>query len=237
VLRIGLTFHPTPYLCPYPLSLSPAAEEVAAAELAAAGGEEVASEELKALLRARSAVASARAVLVDGGVLASVIPALAARRIAPPAPTVKVLEVIWALLGVKREALGDPLAPEPTATVWDVARSRLDERFIEAFKAFDAEAPAPPNATTPPYARADALRAAIEAISAEDAAKTEVPGAAGIAIPTFLAWARTALDARDAAAAKRARDEEEAEAKRKAEDEAAAAEVEAAADGEAAEEE
>ncbi len=176
---------------------------------------------MKALIKGKALLAVIRSSL--NGLLPSLVGAggLSSRRIAPKESVIKVLTAVWFMLGYRKEALGDAGSTDPTAFSWRVARtSCLNSSFVSKLQAFDPEAPA----TMLAYQKSDLLKATLAEASAEDLAKT------GAVMPVLAAWAKAALDVKEAAIAKRKREAEEAAAKAAAEAEAAAA-AKAAAEG------
>jgi hypothetical protein len=164
--------------------------------------------------------------------------AAAARRIAPKAEVLSVLQQAWFLAGSRREELGDPRSPDPAAFDWATARQKLTPHFVDRLLALETSAPAGVAATAAAasgvalYQRPDALRAALAAVPVESLAPE---GSAFIALHTFVL---STLEARDAHAARaRKQAEEAAEAKARAEEEArakATADADAAAEAAAA---
>lgn len=193
-----------------------AAEAEAAAAIEAAGGEE-ASEELKAYIKANAALKAAR-LLVDERI--SLIAEIQRRRIQPKPDGVKLLQVVWYLLSYSKEQLGDPYSPDPRAFVWNNAKKHLGSEFVSTLRAYDPEVVH----KVLPYQKVDALRAGLSSLSVDELNRQSV------AFGALHAFASAALDAREAAVAKRKRDAEEAEAKARAEAEAKAAEEAAAAE-------
>jgi hypothetical protein len=203
---------------------------VAAADTAIEAAGESASDEFKALTKATAALDASRTLLADPSV-SEKLAALRSRRIAPAEPVVKTLTAIWYLLGRKADSLCDATAPDATAVAWPAAAPTAD--LIAAVGGgFDATAPAQ---KTWAYAKADALRALLEAVPPAE----ELAGKLGLHVAALAAWIRAALDVRDASAAMREKDAADAAAKKAADAEAAAAAAEeeaaAAAAAEAAE--
>lgn len=187
---------------------------VTAADTAIEAAGESASDEFKALTKATAALDASRTLLADP-TTSEKLAALQSRRIAPAEPVVKTLTAIWYLLGRKADSLCDATAPDATAVAWPAAAPTAD--LIAAVGGgFDATAPAQ---KTWAYAKADALRALLEAVPPAE----ELAGKHGLHVAALVAWIRAALDVRDASAAMREKEAAEAAAKKAADEEAAAA--------------
>ncbi len=206
----------TTHTHPFP-PLAAAEEEVAAA-LAAAG--EAPPEDVPALLKANAALKAARAAL---SARAAAVAPLFSRRIPPREGATKVLQAAWYALGHTPESLGDAGGVDAKAFSWPTARLALGESLMAEVTAIDPSAPA--TGRVWPWGKPDAIRALVDGLTPEDLTKSgNSPLFAGL-----LAFAKAAVDVRDAAEAKRKREAAEAEAKAKADAEAAAAAAEAAA--------
>jgi hypothetical protein len=173
---------------------------------------ETAAEDEKALAKAGAALRAARAQLEER---AAALADLSARPVAPRPEAVRVLAAALHLTGATREALGDAQGLDPRAPYWPAVAARVGgDALLAALRAYEPEAPAAAG-PVPPFARSDALRALAAGPTPEELNR------ACPALGALAAFVSAAVDVRDGAAAKRAR--EEAEAKAKAEAEAKAA--------------
>lgn len=172
---------------------------------------------MPALLKANAALKAARASL---SARAAAVAPLFSRRIPPREGATKVLQAAWYALGHTPESLGDAGAVDGRAFAWPTARLALGESLMAEVMVADPSAPA--TGRVWPWGKPDAIRALVDGLTPEDVTKSgNSPLFAGL-----LAFAKAAVDVREAAEAKRKR---EAEAKAKADAEAAAAAAEAAA--------
>lgn len=218
--------------CSFPLFffLFAAAEQVTTDEAAKLA--EGAADEYKANIKAEAALNANKEWFSNN---TEEILALASRKIQPKAEVLAVLTQAWFYLGVKKEALGDPRAPDPAAFDWSVARHKLHGSFINSILEKDP-ATIPTAAPAFVYQRGESIKTVLTALTPEQLA----PEGSGIlALQSYLV---SAVDFREANAAmlkkkkeeedeRKAKEEAETKAKEEADAAAAAAAAEAAAAG------
>jgi hypothetical protein len=180
---------------------------------------EAAAEDVKAIIKATATMKAAKTIL--DARLDQLTTHVASRRIAPKESGVKLLTAVWYMLGYTMETLADAGQPDVTALSWPVARTQLGADFVAKLNAYDPTVPAVSLA----YAKSETLKGTLGDVSGSPDLATTAS-----VLPALAAWAKAALDLKDASVAKRKREAEEAEAAAKAKAEAEAA-AKAAAEG------